>query len=81
MSASTTAENHHGWAERPPLRQGRAGLTVVALDDRILAIGGFDDTTTFDVVESRALSGSGQWRRWQRHATTSPPRCWMAAST
>jgi N-acetylneuraminic acid mutarotase len=32
------------------------------VDDRILAIGGFDDANTTNAVESRALSGSGEWR-------------------
>ena len=29
---------------------------------QILAIGGFDDANTFDVVEARRVRGSGRWR-------------------
>jgi Kelch motif len=50
------------WIARPPLRHARGGLGVAKVDRQILAIGGFDDATTFDVVEARRVKGSGRWR-------------------
>jgi N-acetylneuraminic acid mutarotase len=50
------------WIARPPLRQSRGGLGVAKVGRQILAIGGFDDLNTFDVVEARRVKGSGKWR-------------------
>jgi N-acetylneuraminic acid mutarotase len=50
------------WIARPPLRQARGGLGVAKVGRQILAIGGFDDLNTFDVVEARRVKGSGKWR-------------------
>lgn len=50
------------WIARPPLRQARGGLGVAKVGQQILAIGGFDDDNTFDVVEARPVKGSGMWR-------------------
>ena len=52
------------WIARPPLRQARGGLGVAKVGRQILAIGGFDDPSTFDgdVVEARRVTGSGRWR-------------------
>ena len=50
------------WIARPPLRQARGGLGVAKVGPQILAIGGFDEANTFDVVEARGVMGSGKWR-------------------
>ena len=50
------------WTARPPLRQARGGLGVAKVGRQILAIGGFDNANTFDVVEARRVKGSGRWR-------------------
>jgi N-acetylneuraminic acid mutarotase len=50
------------WIARPPLRQARGGLGVAKVGRQILAIGGFDEANTFDVVEARRVKGSGRWR-------------------
>ena len=50
------------WIARPPLRHARGGLGVATVGGQILAIGGFDEDTLFDVVEARRVSGSGRWR-------------------
>jgi hypothetical protein len=50
------------WIARPPLRQARGGLGVAKVGRQILAIGGFDDASTFNVVEARHVKGSGKWR-------------------
>lgn len=49
------------WTPQPPLRLARAGLGVVAVDGRILAIGGFDSTKVFAAVETRPRSGGEPW--------------------
>ena len=50
------------WTARPPLRHARGGLGVAEVGRHILAIGGFDDATVFDVVEARRVKGRGTWR-------------------
>src|SRR5829696_1768718 len=50
------------WIARPPLRQARAGLGVAKVSRQILASGGFEGGTVFDVVEARRVKGSGRWR-------------------
>jgi N-acetylneuraminic acid mutarotase len=50
------------WIARPPLRHARGGLGVATVGGQILAIGGFDEDTIFDVVEARRVSGTGRWR-------------------
>ena len=56
------ADRSSQWIARPPLRQARGGLGVAKVGRQILAIGGFDDATIFDVVEARRVRGSGRWR-------------------
>jgi Kelch motif len=50
------------WVARPPLRHARGGLGVATVGRQILAVGGFDEDTTFDVVEARRVRGTGRWR-------------------
>jgi hypothetical protein len=49
------------WTARPPLLHARGGLGVATVGRQILAIGGFDDNITFDVVEARRVTGTGTW--------------------
>jgi hypothetical protein len=60
--AGDEAGHSSRWIARPPLRQARGGLGVATVGGRILAIGGFDDATVFDVVEARRVKGRGRWR-------------------
>jgi hypothetical protein len=60
--ASDKAGPSSQWTARPPLRHARGGLGVATVGRQILAIGGFDEDTTFDVVEARRVSGTGRWR-------------------
>lgn len=61
-----TSDDHVGsptrWTSQPPLRVARASLGVATVDGQILAIGGFDDTAAFDLVEARRRTGIGTWR-------------------
>jgi hypothetical protein len=50
------------WIARPPLQHARGGLGVATVGRQILAIGGFDENITFDVVEARRVGGTGTWR-------------------
>jgi N-acetylneuraminic acid mutarotase len=61
-AASDEAGRSSQWIARPPLRHARGGLGVAKVGRQILAIGGFDDANTFDVVEARRVKGSGRWR-------------------
>jgi N-acetylneuraminic acid mutarotase len=60
--AGDEASRSSRWIARPPLRHARGGLGVATVGRQILAIGGFDDATTFDVVEARRVRGTGRWR-------------------
>jgi N-acetylneuraminic acid mutarotase len=61
-AASDEAGRSSQWIAWPPLRHARGGLGVAKVGRQILAIGGFDDANTFDVVEARRVRGSGRWR-------------------
>lgn len=66
MSPSTLPE----WAQQAHDGEYQVG-------DRIFAIGGFDGAATFDIVESRRATGSGEWRTV---ASMSTPRANFAAA-
>jgi hypothetical protein len=62
ISADDEAGSSRRWVPQPPLRHARAGHSVVTVDGKIFAIGGFRSSTRLDSVEARRVTGHGVWR-------------------